>query len=225
MPQIFSQRASVWFKTALIATPFILVGAGLAAYRFSYSSYPTQVDMALDQPVPFSHQHHVAGLGIDCQYCHTTVTKTADAGMPDTETCMTCHSQIWTEAKVLQPVRESLSSRMPIRWTRVHNLADYVYFDHSIHVNKGISYTKCHGDVESMPILSKKVTLQMGWCLECHRHPAQAFHPPNTVFQPIQVFTLDWRIDADPSAKRLLAQQLANIPSVRQLTDCTTCHR
>jgi cytochrome c7-like protein len=225
MPQIFSLRASLWFKTALIATPFILVVAGLAAYRFSYSSYATQVDMALDQPVPFSHQHHVGGLGIDCQYCHTTVTKTADAGMPDTETCMTCHSQIWTEAKVLQPVRESLSSHIPIRWTRVHNLADYVYFDHSIHINKGISCTKCHGDVESMPILGKKVTLQMGWCLECHRHPALAFHPPNTLFQPIQVFTLNWRIDADPSAKRLLATQLANIPSVRQLTDCTTCHR
>jgi hypothetical protein len=225
MPQIFSPRVSLWFKTAVIVAPFAVVLGGLAAYRFSYSPYPTQVNLPLDQPVPFSHQHHVGGLGIDCQYCHTTVTKTADAGMPDTYTCMTCHSQIWTEAPVLQPVRDSLSSRMPIRWTRLHNLADYVYFDHSIHVNKGISCTKCHGDVESMPITWKKVTLQMGWCLECHRHPAAAFSPPDAVFQPPQVFTLNWRLDADPDAKRFVQKQLVGVPSVRELTDCWTCHR
>lgn len=225
MPQIFSTRVSLWFKTALILTPCAVIAAALAAYRFSYSTYPTQVDLALDQPVPFSHQHHVSGLGIDCQYCHTTVTKTADAGMPDTYTCMTCHSQIWTEAPVLQPVRDSLSSRMPIRWTRVYNVADYVYFNHSVHVNKGISCDKCHGNVEEMPILWKKVTLQMGWCLECHRHPEAAFVPPNTVFQPPQVFTLSWRAETNPQMKSFVANHLAGLPSVRELTDCTTCHR
>lgn len=225
MPQIFSPSVSIWFKTALIAAPFLLVAGGLAAYRFSYSPYATQVGLPLDQPVPFSHQHHAAGLGIDCQYCHTTVTKTADAGMPDTETCMTCHSQIWTEAPVLRPVRDSLNARMPIRWTRVHNLADYVYFNHSIHVNKGISCTKCHGAVESMPILWKAATLQMAWCLECHRHPAAAFTPPDSVFQPVQVFTLNWRADADPATNATLAKRLAGVPSVRELTDCTICHR
>ena len=225
MAQIFSKSASLWFKTALAVGPFALVAGLLAGYRFSYSTYMTQVDLPLDQPVPFSHQHHVAGLGIDCQYCHTTVTKTADAGMPDTETCMTCHSQIWTEAPVLQPVRDSLSSSTPIRWTRVYNVADYVYFDHSVHVNKGISCTKCHGDVESMPIVRKTVTLQMGWCLECHRHPTAAFAAPNTVFQPPQVFTLNWRVAADPNLKSLVAKKLSDVPPVRELTDCTACHR
>jgi len=122
-------------------------------------------------------------------------------------------------------VRNSLNARMPIRWTRVHNLADYVYFNHSIHVDKGISCTKCHGAVESMPILWKEATLQMGWCLECHRHPAAAFTPPDSVFEPVQVFTLNWRSDADPATNAALAKQLAGVPSVRELTDCTTCHR
>ncbi|HEY0792258.1 MAG TPA: cytochrome c3 family protein [Chthoniobacterales bacterium] len=225
MAQIFSPRVSLWFKTLLIIFPLALVGGGVAAYRFSFSSYATQVGVPVDQPVPFSHQHHVAGLGIDCQYCHSTVTKTADAGMPDTHTCMTCHSQIWTEAPVLQPVRNSLSSGLPIRWTRVHNLADYVYFNHRVHVNNGISCTKCHGDVQSMPLMKKQATLQMGWCLECHRHPAAAFAPPDAVFQPPQVFTLDWRLDADPEAKRAVLKKVADVPSVRELTDCSTCHR
>lgn len=225
MAQIFSTSASFWFKTALGIGPFALVAALLAGYRFSYSTYMTQVDLPLDQPVPFSHQHHVAGLGIDCQYCHTTVAKTADAGMPDTETCMTCHSQIWTEAPVLKPIRDSLTSSTPIRWTRVYNVADYVYFNHSVHVSKGISCTKCHGDVESMPIMRKAVTLQMGWCLECHRHPAAAFAAPNAVFQPPQVFTLNWRVAADPNLQRLLAKKLSDVPAVRELTDCTACHR
>ncbi len=224
MPQVFSPRASLWFKTALLLAPLAVLGGGLAAYRLTFSSYATQVNVPLDQPVPFSHQHHVAGLGIDCQYCHTSVTKTAYAGMPDTHTCMTCHSQIWTEAPVLQPVRNSLGSRMPIRWSRAHNLADYVYFNHSVHVTKGIACSKCHGNVESMPILWKQATLQMGWCLECHRHPEAAFLPPDGAFEPAQVFTLNWRPDITPE-KRVAAQaQLADAPSNRQLTDCTTCH-
>ncbi len=219
MAQIFSQRANTWFRTILIAIPVALGGGGLAAFRLSYSDYATKVGVPIDQPVPFSHQHHVGGLGIDCRYCHTAVEKSAFAGIPSIHVCMTCHSQLWTEAPVLEPVRQSYASGMPLRWTRVHDVADYVYFDHSIHVAKGVGCAECHGPLDHMPITWKKETLQMGWCLECHRHPADHLRPPG------EVFNLEWK----PSDNRKqLGQTLVNemhLKSQRELTDCTTCHR
>lgn len=159
MPQIFSPGANTWFRTTLVAVPLLVAGAVLAIYRLKYSSYAAQVGVPIDQPAAFSHQHHVAGLGLDCRYCHTSVEKSAFAGMPSIETCMTCHSRIWTEAPILDAVQESLALTMPIHWTRVHQLADYVYFDHSIHVRKGIGCVSCHGSIDQMPIIWKQQTL------------------------------------------------------------------
>jgi hypothetical protein len=219
MPQIFAPRANTLFRAFLVAAPFLIFGGGMCVYQLTYSDYATKVGVPIDQPVPFSHKHHVNGLGIDCRYCHDSVEKSAFAGMPSTRTCMTCHSQVWTEAPVLEPIRNSLTTEMPVRWTRVHSLPDFVYFDHSIHVRKGVACTSCHGQVEQMPILWKQHTLQMGWCLECHRHPAGALRPP------AEEFNLNW----DPSkGKSELGQELAKeegVPSTRELTDCTTCHR
>lgn len=219
MAQIFAPRANTIFRAFLVAIPLFLFGAGMGVYRLTYSDYATQVGTPVDQPVPFSHKHHVDGLGIDCRYCHNSVEKSAFAGMPSTHTCMTCHSQIWTGAPILEPIRNSLADQMPVRWTRVHSLPDFVYFDHSIHVNKGVACTNCHGHVEQMPILWKQHTLQMGWCLDCHRHPKDALRPP------AEEFNLNWHPSKGQSE---LGRQLAKqerVPSTRELTDCTTCHR
>jgi hypothetical protein len=219
MPQIFSPGTNTVFRTALVLSPFLLVGSLFAIYRLNYSSWATQVGVPIDQPVPFSHEHHVTGLGIDCRYCHTSVEKSAFAGMPSTETCMTCHSQIWTQAPILATVRESLAGNQPIRWTRVHQLADYVYFDHSIHVQKGVGCVSCHGRVDQMPITWKAHTLQMGWCLDCHRHTEAALRPLS------EVFNLNWKPSGNQSADRLNLAKEARIKSVQEITDCTTCHR
>jgi hypothetical protein len=219
MPQIFSPGANTWFRVILVATPLLLGGSVVAIYRLNYSSYATQVGVPVDQPVAFSHQHHVDGLGIDCRYCHTSVEKAAFAGMPSTETCMTCHSQLWTEAPLLEPVRNSLATNTPLRWTRVHNLADFVYFDHSIHVRKGISCSSCHGRIEQMPLTRKEKTLQMGWCLDCHRHPEGSLRPPD------QEFNLHWKPNGNQEelGRKLIQDQHILRPA--ELTDCTMCHR
>src|SRR6266699_5798577 len=187
MAQIFSPRANVHSRVVILGFVILVCGAGWVTSAIFWSPYTTYVKVPFDQPVPFSHQHHVAVLGLDCRYCHTSVEKSAFAGMPSTETCMTCHSQVWTEAPVLEVVRESLAISMPIHWTRVHQLADYVYFDHSIHVRKGIGCVSCHGSVDQMPITWKQQTLQMGWCVECHRHPEDALRPV------AEVFNLNWK--------------------------------
>jgi Cytochrome c7 and related cytochrome c len=217
MPQIFSPGANTWFRTILVTAPLLMVVALFATYRLNYSSYATQVGVPVDQPVAFSHQHHVAGLGLDCRYCHTSVEKSAFAGMPSSATCMTCHSQVWTEAPILEVVRRSLVLSVPIHWTRVHQLADFVYFDHSIHIRKGIGCVSCHGRVDQMPITWKEQTLQMGWCTECHRHPEKALRPP------AEVFNLNWKPTGDQQSSALLQQ--AHLRSTQELTDCTTCHR
>jgi hypothetical protein len=169
------------------------------------------------QPVPFSHQHHVSGLGIDCRYCHTTVEVSQNAGMPPTHTCMTCHSQIWTNAEMLAPVRQSLAENKPLRWTRVYTLPDYVYFDHSIHIAKGVGCTECHGPIGDMPLTRKATTHYMSWCLSCHRDPAPHLRPLDQVFNP------HWqRTASTPSGKELMAAYHIHPET---LSDCGVCHR
>ena len=185
----------------------------------SRSSYITETDVVRAQPVPFSHEHHVAGLGIDCRYCHTAVEVSSFAGIPPTATCMNCHSQIWSGSDVLKPLRDSFQTGTPIRWTRVHNLPDFVYFNHSIHVWKGVGCVTCHGPVDRMPLMWQDQTLQMEWCLNCHRAPEQYLRPRE------QVFNMNWRPDRE---QRVLGRQLVkqyNIRNPRELTSCSTCHR
>lgn len=182
------------------------------------SPYVTYVGVALAQPVPFSHEHHVSRLGIDCRYCHQSVEKSATAGMPATETCMHCHVQIWSDAPMLAPVRESFDTGIPIQWTRVHDLPDYVYFDHSIHVAKGIGCVTCHGQVDRMPLTWRESTLHMGWCLDCHREPEKYIRPREFVFD------LTWT----PGENQLeIGRRLVEAYGIDKegLTNCSICHR
>jgi hypothetical protein len=197
------------------AVPILFVGLG---YALMASSYVTGQSITRTQPVPFSHAHHVGGLGLDCRYCHTSVESTRFAGVPPTETCMTCHSQLWTNAAMLAPVRESLATNKSIHWQRVHVLPDYVYFDHSIHVAKGVGCSTCHGRVDRMPLIRQAAPLTMGWCLDCHRNPAAAIRPLD------KVFDMTWSPPKDQAAegRRLLTQYHID---TTHLTDCSKCHR
>jgi len=217
MPHLFHRYADTVARSVLLAivvVPFLAIGF---AYWISASEYTTGQSLTLDQPVPFSHQHHVGGLGLDCRYCHTGVETSAVAGVPPTHTCMTCHSQLYTQAAMLAPVRQSLAEGKPIRWNRVNRLPDYVYFDHSIHIAKGVGCSSCHGDVATMPLMRQVAPLTMNWCLDCHRDPAPNLRPAASIFDPA------WRAPADQKQRGAnLAHQ--NIDNTH-LTDCSVCHR
>ena len=173
MPQIFDRSSNALARMSLILTGLIVIALGVTLDQLQRSPWVTRQGQRADQPVPFSHKHHVTGLGIQCQYCHTTVERSSYAGIPPTKTCMNCHAQIWTNAQLLEPVRQSWATGESLRWIRVHDLPDYVYFNHSIHVNKGIGCSSCHGRVDLMPIMYQENSLQMEWCLNCHRDPAK----------------------------------------------------
>mgnify|MGYP002870016131 CR=1 FL=1 len=193
----------------------VLMGGAMAFYR---SPFVTNVNVAKEQEVPFSHKHHVAGLGIDCRYCHTSVDTSPFAGIPPTETCMTCHSQVWTEAPILEPVRNSWDTGTPLVWNRVTDLPDFVYFNHSIHVNKGIGCTTCHGQVDQMPLMSKANTFHMAWCLQCHKSPEKFIRPKD------QVYSVEWKPGSNQldEGKKLVEEYGVR---VEQLTNCSVCHR
>ena len=218
MAQVFPRSAN-WASKASILVGLVLVGSILAiVLNINRIYFVNQVNVPIDQPVPFSHKHHVTGMGIDCRYCHTTVEESAFAGIPPTETCMTCHSQIWTEAPILEPVRASFRDNVPIEWNRVHDLPDFAYFNHSIHVNQGIGCQSCHGQVDQMPLMWKTESLNMEWCLDCHRDPAQYIRPRD------QVFNMNYQYPADQES--LGAQLVAEYGvQTSQLTNCSICHR
>lgn len=221
MPSIFGPGANAVARAVVVAVPLSIVGFSVAAGVYWRSSYRTGVGLVPDQPVPFSHKHHVSGLGIDCRYCHTTVETSSTAGMPASETCMNCHAQVWTAAAMLAPVRQSWDSDMPLRWNRVHEVPGFVYFDHSVHVSAGVGCVSCHGRVDEMPLVSKQHALSMKWCLDCHRHPEQALVPPD------RVFDLGWRRPPDDSDGALSGPSLMESSGVRTagLTSCSACHR
>jgi hypothetical protein len=216
MAQIFHRSANSLAKVSIFATLLMLGGVLWAAYRVDQGAFITDVDVARDQPVPFSHKHHVSDDGIDCRYCHTSVETSPFAGLPPTETCMSCHSQIWTNAAILEPVRASFRTGDSISWTRVHDLPDFVYFNHSIHVNKGIGCSTCHGRVDEMPLTYKVNTLYMQWCIECHRNPGKYVRPRDQVF--------NMAYEAPPDQEQL-GQRLMAEYKIQSLTDCVTCHR
>jgi Cytochrome c7 and related cytochrome c len=218
MPQIFRPYADTIARMLLVSIAVIpFAGVGLA-YWVAASDYVTDQSIIADQPVPFSHAHHVGGLGIDCRYCHAGVETSPVAGVPPTHTCMTCHSQLYTQTAMLAPVRASLADDQPIPWNKVNKLPDYVYFDHSIHIAKGVGCSTCHGDVSRMPLMLQAQPLTMGWCLDCHRDPTPYLRPPTAVFDP------DWKAPADQyaQARMLLAHDHIDLA---HLTDCSVCHR
>jgi hypothetical protein len=219
MPQLFRPAADAIARVVLVSiliVPFVAIGG---AYALMRSPYITGQSITLNQPVPFSHAHHVGDVGLDCRYCHTSVEKAAFAGMPSTTTCMTCHSQLFTNTEMLAPVRQSLAENKPLRWTRVHRLPDYVYFDHSVHVTNGVGCTTCHGPVQDMPLMRQSMPLTMGWCLDCHRDPAPYLRPRD------KIFDVQWTAPKDQrerGGRQLLADYHID---TEHLTDCSRCHR
>jgi hypothetical protein len=216
LAQLFPRTANSIARSSL-AVALVAVGGLVAAlYGLNRSGYNSGQSLIKEQPVPFSHKHHVSGIGIDCRYCHTTVEKSATAGIPPTETCMSCHSQIWSDAPMLEPIRESFRSGNSIQWMRVHDLPGFVYFNHSIHVAKGMGCAVCHGRVDQMPLMYQQNSLFMEWCLDCHRQPGKYIRPKDKVFQ------MDYKPAED---QMVLGAKLVQEYKVRKLTDCWVCHR
>jgi hypothetical protein len=182
MAQIFDRSSNALARASLILTGLIVIALGVTLDQLQRSPWVTRQGQRPDQPVPFSHKHHVQGLGLQCQYCHTTVENSSYAGIPPTKTCMNCHAQIWTNAQLLEPVRQSWVTGQSLPWTKVHDLPDYVYFSHEIHVHKGVGCANCHGRVDQMPLMYAENTLQMEWCLDCHRNPAKNLRPTSEVY-------------------------------------------
>jgi hypothetical protein len=227
MAQIFHPSSNALAKASILGGVLFAAALGALGATVDRSPFVTNQNVIRSQPIPFSHTHHVKGVGIDCRYCHTSVEKSSFAGFPSTKTCMTCHSQIFRDSPMLAPVRESEAQNKPIKWNRVHNLADYVYFNHSVHVAKGVGCNTCHGPVDEMRLMWQHSTLQMDWCLACHRDPGKFIRPKDEIVN----------LHYDPAKK---AEQLGTTPTAlqsellkeyhirtegKQLTNCSVCHR
>jgi len=216
MAQIFHRSTNTISRVSIYGAVILIAILGYAVDVVNQTSYVTEVHNARPQPVPFSHKHHVGELGLDCRYCHSSVEISSSAGMPPTQTCMACHSQIWTSAAILEPVRASYRDSTPIAWTRVNALPDFVYFNHSIHVAKGVGCTTCHGPIAEMNITWRAQTLYMRWCVDCHMTPENYLRPRSEVFNAFY---------QAPSNQLALGRQLMKEYKVQSLTNCTTCHR
>ncbi len=217
MPQIFNRGANSLARATLVGVVIVVAAIGITVDLIYKGPYVDEEKVVRAQPVPFSHMHHVKDLNIDCRFCHTSAETSSFAGIPPVNTCMTCHSQIWPDAKVLAPVRESYRTGKPLAWQRVNELPDFVYFNHSIHVNKGVACVTCHGPVAEMPMMWREHSLEMKWCLQCHRNPEKFIQPRDTVFSPDK-----W---PDTQDQAELQKWLVKEYHVKKFTDCTTCHR
>ena len=216
MAQLFPKRADRRVRAALAAVALGLIGLGLVGFTYVRSDAYWNVGVPEPQPIPFRHDLHVGSLGLDCRYCHTGVERASAAGLPSAETCLTCHSEVWAGAGVLEPLRTSAAFDAPLAWRSVHALPEFAYFHHGIHVSNGVACEICHGRVDEMTETVKAETLSMGWCLDCHRDPKANLRPPD------QVFAMGLE-ESDPA----LAQDLARLYEITEtgLTDCSTCHR
>jgi hypothetical protein len=216
MSQIFHRSTNTIARVSIFGAVFFVAGLlGLLA-EVNRSPWVTEARTAREQPIQFSHERHVAGNGIDCRYCHTSVEESSFAGIPPTKTCMNCHSQIFANSPFLEPVRDSFRTGRSIEWMRVHDLPDFVYFNHSIHVHKGVGCTTCHGQVDRMPLMWQEQSLQMEWCLDCHRNPERYVRPR------ADVFSVTYQPPPDQIA---LGQRLVAEYQIQKLTSCSTCHR
>ena len=216
MPQIFHRSTNTLSRLSIFGALFFVAALLWGLALVNRSSYVTQERVARDQPIQFSHKHHAGQLGIDCRYCHSAVEDAAYANLPPTATCMNCHSQIWAQSDFLEPVRASFRTDRSIEWIKVHDLPDFVYFDHGIHVHKGVGCATCHGPVDRMNQVWQASSLQMEWCLDCHRHPERYLRPRE------HVFDMGWEPPGDQTA---LGLRLVREYRVRTSVDCSTCHR
>ena len=219
MSQIFHRHTNIYSRLSIVAVVAFIGLLGGVVGMLNLSGYNTNQGVVIDQPIQFSHAHHVGGVGLDCRYCHTSVEEAAFANIPPTKTCMNCHSQIWATAPILEPVRASFRDNTPLTWTRVHDLPDFVYFNHSIHVRQGVGCATCHGPVDTMPLVRQEAPLTMSWCVNCHRDPGPNLRPRD------QVFNMKWERPADDPEMGARLIQEYKIGSAEQLTSCSTCHR
>ena len=219
MSQVFPKSANAWSKASIIALVFVLLGVGWLVLTLQRSDFVTGANNFIEQPVQFSHQHHAGGIGIECRYCHTSVEVSPSAGIPPTKTCINCHSQIWNTSPYLEPVRASFRDDKPLNWVRVHDLPDFVYFNHSVHVGNGVGCETCHGRVDRMPLMIQKKSLQMEWCLDCHRDPSRYVRPLDQITQMGYV---------PAKAQEELGPELVRLYKIadkEHLTNCSVCHR
>jgi hypothetical protein len=212
----FSKPAVLVIKLALLAVVGVVVAA-VAAARWEMRPRNGMLE-AVAQPIPFSHKHHVGDDGIDCRYCHTSVEKSGFAGMPSTSICLSCHSQLFVDSPALAPLHESARSGRPIQWVRVHDLPDFVYFEHDIHISKGVACVECHGRVDQMPLTWRTASLEMQWCLGCHRNAPQHIRPLS------KVLSMAPQRPLSPEEVRQLTR-LYRLRDANALTNCSTCHR
>jgi NAD-dependent SIR2 family protein deacetylase len=215
----FSPRANAYVRLIGLGVAAVLVLGAAVVFQTSLTPWVNSEEVYVNQPVPFSHKHHVSGLGIDCRYCHTSVQNSSSAGMPPTQTCMSCHSQVWTESEMLKPVRRSLKNDEPIQWNRVYDVPDYVYFNHSIHTNSGVACETCHGRVDQMPLMYEAEQMYMQWCLDCHRQPEKYLRPQKYIYA--------FGYDLPDETQRTVGARLVEEYDIRkdQLTNCSVCHR
>jgi hypothetical protein len=219
VPALFPPRANAFARGSLLAVIVVAVAVPLALMVYVRTSFATGEHADIAQPIPFDHRIHARGLRIDCRFCHSTVERAATAGIPPTIACVGCHNKAWRESEQFAPVRASLQSGRPIPWRRVNALPDFVYFDHSIHVAKGVGCATCHGRVDQMERVSQATPLSMRWCLDCHRDPARHLRPRTAIA------SMEWTPPAGHAARDSLAAALAAEYRVRRLTDCSDCHR
>ena len=207
-------------NTLALVSLFVVAGGALGVpgglMLYARTPYARNMGDPIEQPIQFDHRHHTRDEGIDCRYCHNTVDKSPAASIPPTQLCLNCHSQIWNKSPMLEKVRESFIQNKPIEWRRVNKVGEFAYFNHAIHVNKGVGCVSCHGRVDEMPAVEKAEPLTMGFCLSCHRHPEQNLRPVS------EVTNMDWKPEGDPeeTGKRLMVEN-----DVHTRTSCTTCHR
>ncbi|MBZ4418326.1 cytochrome c3 family protein [Myxococcus sp. RHSTA-1-4] len=201
---------------ALLAVPAIGIGGLMAYVR---SPYVTNQQMPYEQPIEFDHRHHAGDEQIDCRYCHWTVEDSPSAGIPSTTVCMSCHAQVWNKSPYLVEVRKAFFADQPIPWVRVHNLPDFVYFNHAIHVNKGVGCATCHGRIDQMGAVEQHAPLTMAWCLDCHRNPEPNLRPAEFIT------SMTWVPPSDAAEAAALGKKLAEEYDVHSRTSCSTCHR
>lgn len=219
MPQLFHRGMNTLARLSIVVGLLAAGGGLMFVIEFNRTPYVTQAFVAREQPVQFSHKHHVGDDGIDCRYCHTTVETAASAGLPATKTCMNCHSQLFASSPYLEIVRESWRTGKPIKWTRVHDLPDFAYFNHSIHVNKGVGCSSCHGRVDLMPLMWNVESLHMEWCIACHREPNKVLREQK------DITNMEWAAPSDQDVKGAELAKKYNIQPKEVLTSCSTCHR
>lgn len=217
MPQYFPPNSNAFAKWSILGG-VIFLSLLLLSLVFYARTFRNRVNVPVQQPVGYQHALHVSELGLDCRYCHTSVEVAASANIPPTEVCMTCHSQVRVGAPALAAVQASWDNGTSIEWNRVHDLADFVYFNHSAHINKGVGCATCHGRIDRMNEIWKAEPMTMGWCLECHRNPARFVRPKE------EVFNLAYEA---PANQLELGRQLVEAYHINtnKLPQCSTCHR